>query len=128
MEGGAYAGGFGGKVTSGALAAADGGVSILGGLSELNIGLNGLLGVLNAYVPTIVNADVKSDDTTVEATSGAIVPDDKNPGLVVEATRMDALDSQSGSAGGYIGYGSGVQVSDCDVTQLRHTGVTEPAT
>ncbi len=126
VEGGAYAGGFGGKVTSGALAAADGGVSILGGLSELNIGLNGLLGVLNAYVPTIVNADVKSDDTTVEATSGAIVPDDKNPGLVVEATRMDALDSQSGSAGGYIGYGSGVQVSDCDVTQLRHTGVTEP--
>ncbi|MFR3272764.1 MAG: hypothetical protein ACLTQI_02280, partial [Slackia sp.] len=82
--------------------------------------------MLNAYVPTIVNADVKSDDTTVEATSGAIVPDDKNPGLVVEATRMDALDSQSGSAGGYIGYGSGVQVSDCDVTQLRHTGVTEP--
>ncbi|MFR3272765.1 MAG: hypothetical protein ACLTQI_02285 [Slackia sp.] len=37
VEGGAYAGGFGGKVTSGALAAADGGVSILGGLSELTL-------------------------------------------------------------------------------------------
>ena len=40
---------------------------------------------------------------------------------------MDMLDSQSGSAGGFIGYGSGVQVSNCDVTQLRHTGVVEPA-
>lgn len=126
VTGGSYAGGFGGKVTSGALAAADGGVSILGGLSSLNIGIEGLLGVLNAYVPTIVNAGVKSDASTVEATSGVQLPDQNNPGLVVEATSMDAIDSQSGSAGGYIGYGSGVQVSKCDVTQLRHTGVTEP--
>lgn len=126
VQGGAYAGGFGGKVTSGALAAADGGVSILGGLGSLNIGLTGLLGVLNAYVPTIVRAGVRSDGTTVEQTSGATAPDANNPGFVVEAPRMDALDSQSGSAGGFIGYGSGVQVSYCDVTQLRHTGVTEP--
>ncbi|MEF2856157.1 MAG: Cna B-type domain-containing protein [Collinsella intestinalis] len=126
VRGGAYAGGFGGKVTSGALAAADGGVSILGGLGSLNIGLTGLLGVLNAYVPTIVRAGVRSDGTTVEQTSGATAPDANNPGFVVEAPRMDALDSQSGSAGGFIGYGSGVQVSYCDVTQLRHTGVTEP--
>lgn len=126
VTGGSYAGGFGGKVTSGALAAADGGVSILGGLSSLNIGIEGLLGVLNAYVPTIVNAGVKSDASTVEATSGAPLPDQNNPGLVVEATSMGAIDSQSGSAGGYIGYGSGVQVSNCDVTHLRHTGVTEP--
>lgn len=126
VTGGSYAGGFGGKVTSGALAAADGGVSILGGLSSLNIGIEGLLGVLNAYVPTIVNAGVKSDASTVEATSGAQLPNQNNPGLVVEATSMDAIDSQSGSAGGYIGYGSGVQVSNCDVTHLRHTGVTEP--
>lgn len=126
VTGGSYAGGFGGKVTSGALAAADGGVSILGGLSSLNIGIEGLLGVLNAYVPAIVNAGVKSDASTVEATSGVQLPDQNNPGLVVEATSMDAIDSQSGSAGGYIGYGSGVQVSKCDVTQLRHTGVTEP--
>lgn len=126
VTGGSYAGGFGGKVTSGALAAADGGVSILGGLSSLNIGIEGLLGVLNAYVPSIVNAGVKSDASTVEATSGVQLPDQNNPGLVVEATSMDAIDSQSGSAGGYIGYGSGVQVSKCDVTQLRHTGVTEP--
>lgn len=126
VQGGAYAGGFGGKVTSGALAAADGGVSILGGLSELNIGLKGLLGVLNAYVPTIVCAGVRSDADTVEDTSGAPEPDAKNHGFTVEATRLDMLDSRSGSAGGFIGYGSGVQVSYCDVTQLRHTNVTEP--
>lgn len=126
ITGGSYAGGFGGKVTSGALAAADGGVSILGGIADLSIGVEELLGVMGAYVPSIKNAGVKSDASTVEATSGAAAPDEKNPGLVVTSTRMDMLDSQSGSAGGFIGYGSGVQVSNCDVTQLRHTGVTEP--
>lgn len=127
ITGGSYAGGFGGKVTSGALAAADGGVSILGGIADLSIGVEELLGVMGAYVPSITNAGVKSDASTVEATSGAAIPDEKNPGLVVTSTRMDMLDSQSGSAGGFIGYGSGVQVSNCDVTQLRHTGVVEPA-
>ncbi len=126
VTGGSYAGGFGGKVTSGALAAADGGVSILGGIADLSIGVEELLGVVGAYVPSITNAGVKSDASTVETTSGAATPDEKNPGLVVSSTRMDMLDSQSGSAGGYIGYGSGVQVSNCDVTQLRHTNVTEP--
>lgn len=127
VTGGSYAGGFGGKVTSGALAAADGGVSILGGIADLSIGVEELLGVMGAYVPSIKNAGVKSDASTVEATSGVAAPDEKNPGLIVTSTRMDMLDSQSGSAGGYIGYGSGVQVSNCDVTQLRHTGVVEPA-
>ncbi|WP_297629812.1 Cna B-type domain-containing protein [uncultured Slackia sp.] len=127
VTGGSYAGGFGGKVTSGALAAADGGVSILGGIADLSIGVEELLGVMGAYVPSIKNAGVKSDASTVEATSGVAAPDEKNPGLIVTSTRMDMLDSQSGSAGGFIGYGSGVQVSNCDVTQLRHTGVVEPA-
>ena len=126
ITGGSYAGGFGGKVTSGALAAADGGVSILGGIADLSIGIEELLGVMGAYVPSIKNAGVKSDASTVETTSGAAAPDEKNPGLVVTSTRMDMLDSQSGCAGGFIGYGSGVQVSNCDVTQLRHTNVTEP--
>lgn len=127
VTGGSYAGGFGGKVTSGALAAADGGVSILGGIVDLSIGIDQLLGVMGAYVPSITSAGVKSDASTVEATSGVATPDAKNPGFVVASTRMDMLDSQSGSAGGYIGYGSGVQISNCDVTQLRHTGVVEPA-
>ena len=127
VTGGSYAGGFGGKVTSGALAAADGGVSILGGIADLSIGIEELLGVMGAYVPSIKNAGFKADASTVEVTSGAATPDAKNPGFVVASTRMDGLDSQSGSAGGYIGYGSGVQISNCDVTQLRHTGVVEPA-
>lgn len=126
VTGGSYAGGFGGKVTSGALAAADGGVSILGGIADLSIGIDELLGVMGAYVPSIKNSGVKSDASTVESTSGAAAPDEKNPGFVVISSRMDMLDSRSGSAGGFIGYGSGVQVSNCDVTQLRHTNVTEP--
>lgn len=102
-------------------------MNILDGIADLSIGVEELLGVMGAYVPSITNAGVKSDVSTVEATSGAAIPDEKNPGLVVTSTRMDMLDSQSGSAGGFIGYGSGVQVSNCDVTQLRHTGVVEPA-
>ncbi|MFR3450873.1 MAG: hypothetical protein ACLTSX_03745 [Collinsella sp.] len=75
VTGGSYAGGFGGRVTSGTLAAADGGVSILGGIADLSIGIDQLLGVMGAYVPSIKNAGVKSDASTVEATSGAVTPD-----------------------------------------------------
>ena len=131
VTGGSYAGGFGGKVTSGALADAGGGVGILG-LKGIGIGVDGLADVLGVYVPSIVRAGVKSDDSTKEDTSGAQLPDPDNPGLVVEAIRMDTVGTEgenktaAGSAGGFIGYGSGVQVSYCDVTQLRHTSVTEP--
>ena len=132
VTGGSYAGGFGGKVTSGALADAGGGVGILG-LKGIGIGVDGLADVLGVYVPSIVRAGVKSDaDTSKEDASGAQLPDPDNPGLVVEAIRMDTVGTEgenktaSGSAGGFIGYGSGVQVSYCDVTQLRHTSVTEP--
>ena len=131
VTGGSYAGGFGGKVTSGALADAGGGVGILG-LKGIGIGVDGLADVLGVYVPSIVRAGVKSDDSTKEDTSGAQLPDPDNPGLVVEAIRMDTVGTEgenktaAGSAGGFIGYGSGVQVSYCDVTQLRHASVTEP--
>ena len=131
VTGGSYAGGFGGKVTSGALADAGGGVGILG-LKGIGIGVDGLADVLGVYVPSIVRAGVKSDDSTKEDTSGAQLPDPDNPGLVVEAIRMDTVGTEgenktaAGSAGGFIGCGSGVQVSYCDVTQLRHTSVTEP--
>lgn len=131
VTGGSYAGGFGGKVTSGALADAGGGVGILG-LKGIGIGVDGLADVLGVYVPSIVRAGVKSDADTKEDTSGAQLPDPNNFGLVVEATRMDTVGTEgenktaSGSAGGFIGYGSGVQISYCNVTQLRHTSVTEP--
>ena len=112
VNGGAYAGGFGGNVYSGALADAAGGVSILGGLgSGISIDLSQLLNVLSVYIPTIKGAGVKSSER----------------GLAVSATALRDLDAESGSAGGFIGYGSGVQVSSSDVDHLRHTTVTEPA-
>ena len=44
----------------------------------------------------------------------------------VSYTHLDVYKRQglySGSAGGFIGYGSGVQISRCDVTSLKHTAV-----
>ena len=125
VTGGAYAGGFGGKVVSGALASAgNGGLSLLGKFGTVD--LANLLQVVQGYVPFISYAGVHSDATTVEATSGNGISDPDDPGFTVSATRFDQSDTQSGSAGGYIGYGSGVQVSHSSVTQLRHTDVKAP--
>ena len=104
-----YAGGFGGNVYSGALADASKGISILGNIDGLNINIGELLNLVNAYVPTIEYAGVKSDN-----------------GFTVTANKIKSDDANSGSAGGFIGYGSGVQVSNCDVTNLKHTKVTPP--
>lgn len=41
-------------------------------------------------------------------------------GFTVEATDTDSY------AGGYLGYGGGVQIKDSDVTSLKHTKVTPP--
>ena len=125
VTGGAYAGGFGGKVVSGALASAgNGGLSLLGKLGTVDLAK--LLQVVQGYVPFISYAGVHSDATTVETTSGNKISDPDDPGFTVSATRLDQSDTQSGSAGGYIGYGSGVQVSHSSVTQLRHTDVKAP--
>ena len=125
VTGGAYAGGFGGKVVSGALASAgNGGLSLLGKFGTVD--LANLLQVVQGYVPFISYAGVHSDATTVEATSGNKISDPDDHGFTVSATRFDQSDTQSGSAGGYIGYGSGVQVSHSSVTQLRHTDVKAP--
>ena len=35
-------------------------------------------------------------------------------------------DADAGSAGGFIGCGTGVQISNSDVNKLQHTGVSEP--
>lgn len=125
VTGGAYAGGFGGKVVSGALASAgNGGLSLLGKFGTVDIA--NLLQVVQGYVPFISYAGVHSDATTVEATSRNKISDPDDPGFTVSATRFDQSDTQSGSAGGYIGYGSGVQVSHSSVTQLRRTDVKAP--
>lgn len=109
VNGQSYAGGFGGNVYSGALADAGKGISILGNLKGLNINVSDLLNLINAYIPYVQYAGVKSDN-----------------GFTVTANKTKSEDSHSGSAGGFIGYGSGVQVSYCDVTSLKHTSVTEP--
>lgn len=109
VNGQTYAGGFGGKVYSGALADASKGISILGNIDGLNINIGELLNLVNAYVPTIEYAGVKSDN-----------------GFTVTANKIKSEDTHAGSAGGFIGYGSGVQVSYCDVTHLKHTNVTPP--
>lgn len=107
-----YAGGFAGRATSGGLASA-GGLSLLEGL--LDIDITNLLSLLETYIPVINNASVSSVED----------------GFVVSAKQEDkesSLDAvgNSGSAGGFIGYGSGVEISSCDVNKLKNTNVTPP--
>ena len=109
VNGQTYAGGFGGNVYSGALADSGKGISILGGIKGLDIKVADLVNLINAYVPTIDYAGVKSDE-----------------GFTVTANKIKSDDTNSGSAGGFIGYGSGVQVSHCDVTNLKNTKVKAP--
>ena len=113
VEGGSYAGGFAGLLTSGALAAAadgGGGLSILGGLKGLNVDVSNLLSLIDAYVATVSDAGVNSPE-----------------GFTVRANRIDALDANSGAAGGFAGYASGAQISNCDVNKIAHTKIEDPA-
>lgn len=108
VNGQSYAGGFAGRVYSGALADASKGISILGDFTGLNINLTDLLSVINAYVPYIQYAGVKSDN-----------------GFTVTANKLTE-DTTVGSAGGFVGYASGAQISYSDVAKLKHTIVTPP--
>ena len=108
VNGQSYAGGFAGRAYSGALADASKGISILGGLTGVNINLSDLLSVINAYVPYIQYAGVKSDG-----------------GFTVTAKKLTE-DTTVGSAGGFVGYASGAQISYSDVTKLKHTIVKAP--
>ncbi len=101
VKGESHAGGFAGKVDAGATASSDG-LKLLGGILNLNIG--DLINVLQVYIPIIQSAGVKSAEK----------------GFTVEATDTDSY------AGGYLGYGGGVQIKDSDVTSLKHTKVTPP--
>lgn len=112
VEGGSYAGGFAGLLTSGALAAAadgGGGLSVLGGIKGLQVDLSNLLSLIDAYVATVSDAGVNSPD-----------------GFTVRANRIDALDTNSGAAGGFAGYASGAQISNCDVSKIAHTAIQDP--
>ena len=108
VRGYTYGGGFGGKLRSGALANSGSGISILGN-TGLSIGVSDLIGVMNAYVPTVKNAGVYFED-----------------GFTVVANDIRSDDSSSGSAGGFAGYTSGAQISHCDVYRLKHTTVVPP--
>ncbi len=132
VYGGAYAGGWGGHVFSGALAKAGDGLSLLG--TTLN--LSNLLSVFDAYVPMIMYAGVKSIKTTPKDENGDPITYYKktmlstgepsvNNGFAVFAAEdptTPLAPSPEGYAGGYIGLGSGVQISYSDVTYLK-TGV-----
>ena len=110
VRGGTYAGGFGGRVYSGALASSNG-LSLFEGFNTLEIGLNDLLDVVKAYVPRIRYAGVSSVlDTTAEG--------ERMKGYSVYAARNNP--AEESYAGGFIGYGSGVQVSYSDVNRLKN--------
>ncbi len=105
-----YGGGFGGKLRSGALADAGGGISILGNSDlGINLNINELINVMNSYIPVVRNAGVYSEN-----------------GFTVTANEIRNNDPSSGSAGGFAGYTSGAQVSHCDVYRLKNTNVTPP--
>ena len=97
-----YAGGFAGKATAGGFVNSGNGIKLLGVINLAS--LSNLLNVLEVYVPKIINADVSSSAT----------------GLVVKASSIDSKDANSGSAGGFVGFGSSVQISDSDVNGLRY--------
>lgn len=103
VKGESHAGGFAGKVDAGATASSKG-LNLLGGIG-LNLNIGQLLNVLEVYIPIIQSAGVKSAEQ----------------GFTVEATDTDSY------AGGYLGYGGGVQIKDSDVTSLKHTKVTPPS-
>ena len=109
VRGQTYGGGFAGKLRSGALAGSSGGISILGDVSNISINISELLGVINAYVPFVKHAGVYSQN-----------------GFVVAAHEVRLDDPYSGSAGGFVGYASGAQISHSDVYKLKHTEVTPP--
>lgn len=110
VEGLRYAGGFGGLVKAGAVAEIGAKSSILTKVVDLT----GLLSLVNAFVPVISNASVNSVEKGFTVTvTGTLEKDSTN-------------DVDAGSAGGFIGCGTGVQISNSDVNKLQHTGVSEP--
>ena len=110
VEGLRYAGGFGGLVKAGAVAEIGAKSSILTKLVDLT----GLLSLVNAFVPVISNASVNSVEKGFTVTVTGTLEKDSTK------------DADTGSAGGFIGCGTGVQISNSDVNKLQHTGVSEP--
>lgn len=109
IQGTYYAGGFAGKICSGNLADASGGIELAG----LKVDVTGLTGVLQGYVPKVTSAGVSSAET----------------GLKVQALKQKmrednttVADKDSGAAGGYAGLVRGAQISYSDVNALATRG------
>ena len=125
VKGTYFAGGFAGLATSGGLAET-GGLSLLGGTIKLG-SVESLISVLEVYMPVINYAGISAGEKglvvsasdKMEAESGE---DDSNN----EEPNADLISSNSGSAGGYVGYGCGVRIADSDVIGLRATDVAAP--
>lgn len=109
VQGTYYAGGFAGKICSGNLADAGGGIE----LAELEVNVTGLTDVLQGYVPKVTSADVSSAETglKVQALKQKMQEDDTT-----------VADKDSGAAGGYAGLVRGAQISYSDVNALATRG------
>lgn len=109
VQGTYYAGGFAGKICSGNLADAGGGIELAG----LKVDVTGLTGVLQGYVPKVTSADVSSAETglKVQALKQKMQEDDTT-----------VADKDSGAAGGYAGLVRGAQISYSDVNALATRG------
>ena len=105
-----YAGGFGGLVKAGSVAEVAENSSLLGQVADIT----GLLTILNAFVPVIEHASVRSVEKGFTVTvTGTYQKDETH-------------DTDTGSAGGFIGCGKGVQIRSSDVDKLKNTKVLEP--
>lgn len=129
VKGTYFAGGFAGIATSGGLAEV-GGLSLLGGIIKLGTTAdpkNGLFSVLQVYMPIIKNAGVSAGEKglVVSASEKMAAKSSKDESTNQEPN-ADLISSNSGSAGGYVGYGCGVQIADSDVVGLRATDVSAP--
>ena len=123
VEARAYAGGFGGLAKAGATVdLAEGNTSLLGKL----LNLNNALSLLNVFVPVVEGASVLSAHLEDGTHAGFTVKIIENPDEMDFLQNL--LDSHAGSAGGFLGYGSGVQIKDSDVYQLKSTTVSYPKT
>lgn len=120
-----FAGGFAGLATSGGLAES-GGLSLLGGKIKLD-SIGNLLSVLEVYMPVVNYAGVSAGEKglVVSASEKMAAKSSKDESTNQEPN-ADLISSNSGSAGGYVGYGCGVQIADSDVVGLRATDVSAP--
>ena len=125
VKGTYFAGGFAGIATSGGLAETDG-LSLLGGTIKLE-SVDSLVSVLEVYMPVVNYAGVSAGENgLVVSASDKMAAESSEDDSNNEEPNADLISSNSGSAGGYVGYGCGVRIADSDVIGLRATDVAAP--